>query len=124
MHRKFPKAVIEAATARANEDRASPLAKADAEMGAVVSNERGKKNVFLVREGVIDKVMQFAAREGAESEHKEVKIAASVLGAFCITAISTPSTNPGQLDACVDSLQRMGIHGLSGAKAIISISTH
>ena len=124
MHRKFPKAVIEAATARANEDRASPLAKADAEMGAVVSNERGKKNVFLVREGVIDKVMQFAAREGAESEHKEVKIAASVLGAFCITAISTPSTNQGELDACVDSLRRKGIHGMSGVKAIISISTH
>jgi hypothetical protein len=60
MHRKFPNALIEAATARlANDDAevrvvVSGVAKADAEVGVVVS---GKKNVFLIRAGVIDKVI-------------------------------------------------------------------
>jgi hypothetical protein len=127
MHRKFPNALIEAATARlANADAevrvvVSGVAKADAEVGVVVS---GKKNVFLIRAAVIDKVMQNAARKGAESEHKEVKVAASVLGAFCITAMSTQFTNPVELSACVDAMQRKGIHGLSGAKAFVSIATH
>jgi len=129
MQRKFPNALIDAATARlANADAevrvvVSGVAKADAEVGVVVS---GKKNVFLIRAGVINKVMQNAARKGAESEYKEVKVAASVLGAFCITAMSTQFTNPVELSACVDAMRRMGIHGLSAssAKAIVSIATH
>ena len=129
MHRKFPNTLIEAATARlANADAevrvvVSGVAKADAEVGVVVS---GRKNVFLIRARVIDKVMQNAARKGAESELKEVKVAASVLGAFCITAMSTQSTNPNELSGCVDAMRRIGIHGLpaSSAKAIVSTATH
>jgi len=129
MHRKFPNTLIEAATARLANANAevrvvvSGVAKADAEVGVVVS---GEKNVFLIRAAVIDKVMQNAARKGAESEYKEVKVAASVLGAFCITAMFTVFTNLVDLSDCVDAMQRMGIHGLSAssAKAIVSITTH
>ena len=127
MHRKFPKALIEESTARLANANAevrvvvSGVAKADAEVGVVVS---GEKNVFLIRAAVINKVMQNAARKGAESELKEVKVAASVLGAFCITAMFTVFTNLVDLNGCVDAMRRMGIRGLSGAKAIVSTATH